>query len=210
MSFIAYSRLCCVIAASFVCLSSAAPVGSDVVQFFRTTEKIESLSPNSKAKIVLLPPVSENADPTLEAQVRNEKLLLGSLQRSAYLSWRPDSRVAVLWDLTYSNHYFVRLLQVDPKLSEIKGFDELIRQRALKEFRVKEVIHYWPHVQGWIGQRDLLVIVCADGAPTNTPVNTKLVGFERGYLIDTDKRSIKSELNPSDLRKLTGPFECGE
>lgn len=165
-------------------------------------------SPNGKASIVMLAPVTEDADPEMEAVSGNSKLPLGRLQRSAFVFWRPDSRAAALWDLAYSNHYAVRLIRTVPVLSEVKGVDAMIRQRVLQEFHNGELIHYWPYVEGWTKENELAVVVCADGAPQNSPTDTRLVGFERGYLIASDRVEIRSEFPASEFVEKLGTNPC--
>jgi len=177
------------------------------VEFVRGPAK-QAQSPNGKASIMLLAPVNEDADPKMEAVSGNNRLSLGSLQRSAFIFWSPDSSAAALWDLAYSNHYLVRLIRTTPALSEVRGFDALIKHRALREFHPGELIHYWPYVEGWTRQNELAVVVCADGAPPKSPINTRLVGFQRGYLIDTDKIEIRSEFPAAEFMERIGTNPC--
>lgn len=187
--------------------TGASPLVSKRVEFERGPAK-QAPSPNDKASIRLLAPANEDADPKMEAVSGDSKLSLGSLRRSAFVFWRPDSGAAVLWDLAYSNRYLVRLIRTSPALSEVKGFDAMIKQKALREFHPGELIHYWPYVEGWTRQNELAVVVCADGAPPKSPANTRLVGFQRGYLIDTDKIEIRSEFPASEFMERIGTNPC--
>jgi len=181
---------------------------SNRIEFERGATKKEAQSPNGKTTITMLPPANEDTDPRIDAVSGNKKFSLGGLRRSAYVFWRPDSQVAVLWDLAYSNHYFVRLISAGPKLSEVKGFDRLIKQRVLKEFHPAQLVHYWPHVEGWTKQNELVVVVCADGVLSRSPQQTSLQGFERGYLIDTNKAEIRAQFDAHEILKIIGTNPC--
>jgi hypothetical protein len=146
----------------------------------------------------------------MEIVLGQEQVSLGDLRRSASVFWKPDSLAAVLWDRTFSDHYFVRLVRVKPTVTEVKGFDELIRRKVRKQFNAGPFVHYWPHVQGWTEQKKLVVVVCSDAVPPRVPPtqNTQLIGFERGYVIDTDRQEISSEFAPSEFKKIVGSDPC--
>jgi hypothetical protein len=195
----------------YALLASMDPAASlpvfERVEFERGPAK-QAQSPNDKASIRLLAPANADADPKMEAVSGDSKLSLGSLRRSAFVFWRPDSGAAVLWNLAYSNRYLVRLIRTTPALSEVKSFDDMIRQRALREFHPGKLIHYWPYIEGWTRQNELAVVVCTDGAPPKSPANTHLVGFQRGYLIDTEKIEIRSEFPAAEFTERIGVNPC--
>jgi hypothetical protein len=179
-------------------------------EFFRTKDKILVRAPNGNSVVTLLPPANENSESTILAQSGNQKLSLGHLRRQANVFWRADSGAAVLWDQAYSNHYFVRLIRTAPTLHEVKGFDQLIKNRVLKQFKTDELMHYWPIVKGWTAQGELIVVVCADGVPEKRGSlnNTPLMGFERGYLVDTRRSEIRSEFGSGEFNKIVGSNPC--
>ncbi len=183
-------------------------VKSTSTEFKRMSSKIEARSPDAKSAVVLIPPSNQDAQPTMEARVGHRTLRLGDLSRSASVFWRPDSAAAIIWDRVYSDRYSVRLIRARPRLMEIRGFDQLIKRTVLNEFRTGELMHYWPYVEGWTKQNELLVVVCADGAPPNSPLNTPLDGFARAYLVDTNNPRIISTLHVKDAAKMTGIERC--
>jgi hypothetical protein len=185
-------------------------LSSQSVEFFRTNVKQEAWSPTGRGVVTLLPPANEDADPQMEIAFGRERVALGDLRRSASVFWRPDGLAAVLWDRAFSDHHFVRLVRTRPAVSEAKGFDELVKRRVRKQFHAGPFVHYWPHVQGWTKQNELIVVVCADAIPPGIPTNenTRLVGFERGYVIDTDKEEIRSEFVHSEFHQAVGSDPC--
>ena len=201
----------------FVLSAGAVPNGnkltaSDSTEFAREKFK-RAASPDGKAAILLRQAVNEDVDPTMEAQAGKRKIALGDLRRSARVFWRPDSRVAILWDTAYSNHDFVRLIRVKPTLAEIPQFDELIKKKVRKAFRAMqsgEIFHYWPHVMGWTEDKQLLVVVDADATASKNPLETRVVGLCHGYVIDTDRVAIRSQLNEAEVVKAIGsaPNPC--
>ena len=209
-----YKKL--VILLAYGALAGALPVSvlpklrpTQQTEFARSAEDIRAYSPNGKASITVKAPRNEDEDPRMVARSGNVRLSLGEMRRSASVFWRPDSEAAALWDRADSNRFYVRLVRTKPSLSEVRGFDALIRQAVLREFRgAEEVVHYWVAIKGWTEGNDLLVSVCADGIPKGAPQNTPMIGFDRGYVIDTNRVKIRQRLSSTEFTTVAGANPC--
>jgi hypothetical protein len=166
---------------------------------------MKAVAPNGRWWIEMLAPKIDDDEPRLKAVSEGVVTSLGMLNRSGAVFWRPDSKVAVFWDRAWSNHYFVRLVRFRPRPHEVRGFDQLIRRRVVRTFGYGDLLHYWPTVVGWTKEKLLFVYVIADAHAGGT----KVEGFDRGYLIDTDNVRIVADLKPPEVIRLLGknPFE---
>jgi hypothetical protein len=186
----------------------ASNLKSNEVTLHRTGKQIDVAAPDGESVLSLLPPFNEDSDPTIRVQSKGHTLSLGNMQRSAVASWRPDSSVLIISDRKYSNHFRIRMVRTRPRLLEVTNFDNVIKERVFQKFPVREFIHYWEYAQGWTPDNKLLVVVCADGARDRSSKDTKLLGFSRGYLVDTDHVRIISELDRDEYSKLAGTDSC--
>lgn len=137
---------------------------------------------------------------------------LAPLERFGYVLWSPDSGRIAFTDAEFTNHWVVRVANVDRVRNpfEIENANPLFEERFLKLAGDKYMHFFLPKAISWLSEKELLIAVSGQAADMKKPGGAPIEEYLRGYVIDVEKQEVIREIDATTLRKQyhverTGP-----
>lgn len=148
----------------------------------------------------------------IEGGVQLAPIQLAPLERFGYVLWSPDSGRIAFTDAEFTNHWVVRVANVDRVLNpfEIEDANPLFEERFLKLAGDKYMHFFLPKAISWLSEKELLIAVSGQAADMKKPGGAPIEKYLRGYVIDVEKQEVIREIDATTLRKQyhverTGP-----